>query len=289
MLKIQKYNSLLYLAIPLAWAMLTLVFIITQPLGDTHMRAVLTIPMLLFIPGYILTAALYPGKDDLEAVERIALSFGLSIAAAPLLGLFFYFTSGLNLTSILIIHCLYTAALVFIAAYRLGKLPEEERFSVPFHGIYELIENEFNTYIRRTDLISTGILIFFLILAAGMMYFVITTPKIGERFTEFYILGPGRKADNYTTDLKYNSPAEILVGVVDHEYTSVNYTIQVALEKDVLTDTWFRLNHNETWEQNITFIPDKEGKDLKLDFWLFREDNFTVPYRELHLWVNIKK
>ncbi len=288
MVKMQKNKPPLFLFIPLFWTLIILAFIIVPSLSDTAVSKLMTLPLLLFIPGYVLAAALYPKKDDLDTVERIALSFGLSIITAPLLGLFFYFTSGIELTSLLVALCLYTEVLVLIAAYRLGKMPEAERFSGIFHIIYELIDNEFN-HASWTNMISTGILIFFITLAAGMLFFVITTPGIGERFTEFYILGPDGKADNYTIDLKYNSPAQILVGVVNHEYVSVNYTIQVALEKDVLTDTWFRLNHNETWEQNINFVPDEEGKDMKLEFWLFKEDNFTAPYRELHLWVNINK
>jgi uncharacterized membrane protein len=132
-------------------------------------------------------------------------------------------------------------------------------------------------------------LILSIALAIGMLYFVITTPKIGERFTEFYILGPEGKAENYPTILRNNSPSDILVGVVNHEYVNVNYTVRIALDKEILTDTWFSSGHNQTWEKNLTFVPDKEGTDMKLEFLLYKEDNFTAPYRDLHLWVNVTK
>lgn len=275
------------LLIMLLWVILTLVFVLTPILSDTFVRTILGIPMVLFIPGYVLIAALFHRKDDLGGVERIALSFGLSIAVVPLLGLLLNFTFGIKLVPILLTLCIYTIALVFVSAYRREKLPEEERFSVPFHKVYEFINNEFNTPKTKTDMLLTGILIFSIALAIGMVYFVITTPKIGERFTEFYILDTSGKAENYPTELKYDIPAQILVGVVNHEYIPLNYTVQTALDKEVLKDTWFMLNHNETWENNISFVPDKQGTDLKLEFWLFKEDNFTAPYRELHLWVNV--
>jgi len=34
-----------------------------------------------------------------------------------------------------------------------------------------------------------------------MIVYVIVTPKQGEKFTEFYILGPEGMADDYPTDL----------------------------------------------------------------------------------------
>jgi len=43
--------------------------------------------LVLFLPGYTLIATLFPRKDDLDGIERVALSFGLSIAITPLLGL----------------------------------------------------------------------------------------------------------------------------------------------------------------------------------------------------------
>lgn len=277
------------LLIIFTWIIFTFYFVLTPVLNETFVRTILGIPMVLFIPGYVLIAALFPKKDDLEAVERIALSFGLSIAVVPLLGLLLNFTFGISLIPILVTLCIYSIILAIIAAYRRGKLPEYMRFSVPFHKISEVVGNEIKTPKSRTDRILTVVLIISIVLAAGMIYFVITTPKIGERFTEFYILDKEGKAENYPVDLKYNSPSIILVGVVNHEYIPINYTVQVILDKGMLTDTRFRLDHNETWEKNMTFVPDKAGTDMKLEFWLFKEDNFTAPYRELHLWVNVTK
>jgi uncharacterized membrane protein len=277
------------LLIMLIWTILTMVFVLTPLLCDTIVRTMLGIPMVLFIPGYVLIAALFPKKDDLEGVERIALSLGLSIAVVPLLGLLLNFTFGIKLVPILITLCFYTIVLVFVAAFRREKLPLDEQFAVPFVRLYEITKKEISTPKSRADMILTFTLIFSIALAAGMIYFVITTPKMGERFTEFYILDSSGKAENYPIELKYNSPAQILVGVVNHEYADINYTVQIALDKEVLIDTWFMLEHNETWEKNMTFIPDKEGTDMRLEFWLFKEDNFTAPYRELHLWVNVTK
>ena len=56
------------------------------------LRIILGIPFLLFFPGYALMAALFPKREGMYGVERIALSFGLSIAVVPLIGLILNYT-----------------------------------------------------------------------------------------------------------------------------------------------------------------------------------------------------
>lgn len=275
------------LLIVLIWTILSLIFVLIPVLSEMSVRTLLGIPMVLFIPGYVLIAVLYPKKDDLKGVERIALSLGLSIVVVPLLGLLLNFTFGIRLVPILLSLCSYSIAMAIIAAYRRKTLPPEERFFVPFYKLQELIESEIYTPRNRTDMFLAIILIFSIVIAAGMIYFVITTPRIGERFTEFYILDPSGKAEDYTILMKNNSPSKILVGVVNNEYTPLNYTVRVMLDNRILTDTSLSLAHNGTWENNLTFVPDKKGNGQKLEFWLYREDNFTMPYRKLHLWVNV--
>jgi uncharacterized membrane protein len=51
------------------------------------LRAACGLALALLLPGYALAAAAFPGKDDLEPLERLAVSFGLSVATAVLVGL----------------------------------------------------------------------------------------------------------------------------------------------------------------------------------------------------------
>ena len=199
------------LLIVLIWTILTIIFINVPILSNSIIRTILGIPMVLFIPGYVLITALFPKKDDLETIERIALSFGLSIAVVPLIGLGLNFTFGIRLIPILISICVYTIILIYITNYRRGKLSEEQQFKVEFSKIFNIIKKEISTNTSKTDKILTIILVFSIILAIGSLIYVITVPKIGERFTEFYILNSSiDKADNYPTKLNINIPSTIL-------------------------------------------------------------------------------
>ncbi len=283
-----KHKNPFDLLILLIWTIITLFFVLYPLSIEPIIITVLSIPVFIFIPGYVMTVALYPKRDQLEGIELLALSFGLSIVLIPILGILLNFAMSLDHFMILIILCIDTIIFTIIAAYRRGKLPDEEKFA-PFDKILETINEGFEIKTSKSDIIITGLLIFFIVLSIGIVYYVISAPMIGERFTEFYILSPEGNAKNYTTKLTYNSPASVIVGVANNEYYPVNYTVEVALDKNVLTDTWFRLDHNQTWEKKMTFIPDKEGSNMELEFWLFKEDDFTLPYRELHMRVNVSK
>jgi len=75
------------LALVIILVLLTIPFVLIPPLNETPVRIILGLPLVLFLPGYSLIATLFPRKDDLDAIKRIALSFGLSITITPLLGL----------------------------------------------------------------------------------------------------------------------------------------------------------------------------------------------------------
>ena len=73
--------------------LLVLVLVIIILLSPSNvLRIILGIPFVLFFPGYILMAALFPRKESMDNVQRVALSFGMSIAVVPLIGLVLNFT-----------------------------------------------------------------------------------------------------------------------------------------------------------------------------------------------------
>ena len=111
-------------------------FVLIPPLNETPVRIVLGLLLVLFLPGYSLIAALFPRRDDLDGIERIALSFGLSIAVVPLLGLALNYTPfGIRLVPILAVLSVFTVSLAVIAGVRRCWLPEEDRFAVEVGGL----------------------------------------------------------------------------------------------------------------------------------------------------------
>jgi len=94
-------------------------------------RIILGLLLVLFLPGYSLIAALFPRKDDLDGIERIALSFGLSIAVVPLLGLALNYTPfGIRLVPVLVVLSMFTVSIAVVAGVRRLGLPDGERFVV---------------------------------------------------------------------------------------------------------------------------------------------------------------
>lgn len=116
---INKKNIPNDIIIVIVFTLLTVIFIVFPPLSNTWIRTILGLPMVLFFPGYALIAALFPGKDDLDGIERVALSFGLSIAVVPLLGLGLNYTPwGIRLIPILITLVIFTLGMCVITRMR---------------------------------------------------------------------------------------------------------------------------------------------------------------------------
>ena len=123
------------LALMILLTLACILFVLAPRLNETPVRVLLGLLLVLFLPGYSLIAALFLAKDDLDGIERIALSFGLSIAVVPLLGLALNYTPfGIRLVPILVVLSMFTISLAVIAGVRRQGLPEGERFVVVVDG-----------------------------------------------------------------------------------------------------------------------------------------------------------
>jgi uncharacterized membrane protein len=95
--------------------------------------------------GLRLIATRFPRKDNLDGIERIALSFGLSVAITPFWGLALNYTPfGIRLTPILIVLSVFTIALAISAWARRSRIPDEDRFVVDFVVLFKSIKESVN-------------------------------------------------------------------------------------------------------------------------------------------------
>ncbi|KGK98096.1 hypothetical protein LI82_10185 [Methanococcoides methylutens] len=277
----------------IALVLLTCIFITVPDLSHTPIRTVLGLPMVLFLPGYALIAALFPSRDDLDGIERLALSFGLSIAVVPLIGLALNYTPwGIRLLPILISLSAFTILMCAVAVLRRGSLPVDDKFSVPFSSAYASIKEEVSGKPEnKLDRILTILLVISILASVVTLAYVVVTPKEGEKFTEFYVLGPEGMADGYPTELRNGQSGNVIIGIVNHEYADTEYSIELVLGNNSIPMgqelQHITLQHNQTWEKEVTFTPESVGDDMKLQFLLYKDNNMTEPYRDLHLWIDV--
>ena len=214
---------------------------------------------------------------------------GLSIAITPLIGLILNYTPfGIKLDSILVSLGSFNLLFSLLALHR--RFTARDPF-LPKIKIKEIIEwNKMS----KLDKILTAILLVAIFVSIAALVYIIITPKQGEKFTEFYILGPEGKAAGYPTNLRVNQNATIIIGIANHEYRRVNYTIEIWLvnasynNKTTIHHMYFFDRFNVTldhmpinvegnwtpqWETTYSFSINKTGK-YKMWFLLFKE---TLP------------
>lgn len=93
------------------FAAVTAIAVFAIPEGDVpfaYLRFSLGIIFVLFLPGFTFIKALFPAKvpiktssENMDTIERVALSFGMSLALLPIVGLLLNYTLwGIRLTPI---------------------------------------------------------------------------------------------------------------------------------------------------------------------------------------------
>ncbi len=146
-----------------------------------------------------------------------------------------------------------------------------------------------------------------------MIGYILASPKAGEGFTEFYILGHNGKANDYPTEFimagdkvilvsygdcetQETDTGRVIVGIVNREHEEADYSVRVLIDGKQSTiysngdapDELgpIKLAHEEKWEQEIGFTPENVGNNQKVEFVLYKDG---TPYFEeqLYLWIDV--
>jgi uncharacterized membrane protein len=279
-----KHTQLLLCVIVIAIALV----LIIQYAPDNVFRIILGLPFVLLFPGYALISVLFPEKERLGGVERLALSLGLSLAIIPIMGLIMNYTFGVNINSALYSLAGFVLLFSIIGIIRQRGLTDAEKnsFTISFEwfGRQSILERILSVILV---LVACGTI--------GVLVYTMAVPKTGSEYSELYILNSQGNTDNYPSDIQIGDTESVIVVIINHENRTADYRIEIQIDNDpnddiepITLDTIdnITLENEEKYEAPASFTPQITGDGQKVYFILFK-DGGTEPYLEVNLTINV--
>lgn len=279
-MKIRIKNELIIIGV------LTLLYVALFPFfSSLILGLVIGLPVVIFFPGYVIVAALFPRQHQLGGLERVGLSFGISLFLSPLVGVLYHFTPiGIQPYPILITLAAIILGGCAFAWRQRRRLPPEDRLVIAFNlGFLRW---------RRSALIDKALSIVLavsIIAAIGAVGYSLAQPVAKEQFSELYILGLEGEAVNYPREVIVAEETSVIVGIANQELKEESYHLEVWIDGKENSEVGpLVLAQGEKWEQEVSFTPRERGENQRLEFLLFKDSETQPCAGPVYLWVNAR-
>lgn len=302
--------------IVISCSIIAFVCIMLLPDGNI-MRVIFGIPILVFFPGYAVVSVLWPEKyvgskqrkttdgseghgiKDIDTIERIAFSIGISIAIIPIIGLALNYLWSLTIVPIASSLLIVTLTFSMFGWYRRSLIHENNRYDIDFVFSSKPLFGE----MEKTEMTVITLLVICIIISGSILAYLVITPNESGKYTEFYMLDQNRTYADIPAYLTINETAKVIIGITSHEQEMVDYTLVAGtgnITQSTQYTTWLQennfnnqttigmiasLEHLETYEHELTFTFSEPGT-YDIIFRLFFSGNET-DY-ELSLRVNVE-
>ena len=250
--------------------------------GYNWLRLLVGVPYLLFLPGYLLTCALWARHGELSAIERVAYSFGLSIGLAAIIAIVLSVLTAFELSWLLLLVSSTSLALAAIAAIRRHLVPSDSRLQTDLPTVKIVL---FGKSRRDTSYTVITIIVAALVVAAVIANF--PPPGKAPEVTQFYVLDLQKRAVNYPVNVTVGQPNAVWVGLHNGEGAQVAYRIAVSYENLATNKTTNvasfsgNLTSGNSLERMVNYTFQRSGNYI-VRFALNLNDNAT-PYATLHI------
>ena len=254
------------------------------------LRTLLGLSYVLVIPGYCLTTALFPRRNDLSIVERLSLSIGLSIACVSILALLLdWLRLGLHPWPILLSELVITGLFMAIASRHRSQLPVDVIY------LPEILRQPISNSLLHSKRHFYNVLAM-VVLISGLAAWVALTPVSDQSTTEFYIVGSEGLIADYPYQVGLKDQVRVKVGVRNGEKRDITYRFEVWVtdtlnhgrrERIMQSDT-FSLHPGEKFEQPVAWHMPWAGDDQKVELLLFY-NSVSQPDRQLKMWINVRE
>ena len=217
-----------------AVAVAVLDLLVSLPVASDAVRAVVSIPVLLFAPGYAVVAALFPdddghtdGRRRLGLLGRLVLAVGASVGVVVTVGVALEFTVfGFRAVPVLVgINAATLLALA--AAWRRRRTTDGQRFGISVSTALARVRSGVVGG-GRVDTALSVVVVLCLLAAVGAVY---ASPGSVHDESEAYLLTEANGdlvAENYPRELTVDEPTTLHLAVSGPESTS-KATVVVAL------------------------------------------------------------
>ncbi|GAA0676393.1 DUF1616 domain-containing protein [Natronoarchaeum mannanilyticum] len=289
-------------------------------------RALLGLPLVLFLPGYALVAAAFPARrDEATAIgvssvdglldggtpgwyERLALSLAGSLAVLPLFGLALPSTRwGFEPRAVLVTLGGFTVLGMFVAVVRRSRLSRSERFRAPVDAASTDAYRGLFAPDTRFDGALNVVLILSMVVALSAVGYALVAPQSGAATTQFQLLAENESGDlvagDYPEELPPGASDELVVSITngadeDREYTVVVETHRVeetdgsleTLEESEMTRLETSVDAGATAQTRHTVDPSITGETLRINYYLYEgdaPDDADAESADEHLWITV--
>jgi uncharacterized membrane protein len=243
-------------------------------------RLVIGCLFIAFVPGYALAAALLPKPTQLGFLERISISFALSIAVLSVMALILdRLPWGISLWPSVVFLVGFSLLMTVVALIRRSRLPDDECSLVPLVDVRKLWQMQ-----SGFERLALGVMAGVVLIGAIAFSIVYARNHSGIATTEFYMLSPDGLADYYPSETTTN--VTLRLGIGNYEHKPMTYTIHVFVDgQDLLATDPILVSAGQRWENDLAIpIPDS-GNGHRIDYQLFRSGD-TMPYRSLRLEIH---
>lgn len=266
-------------------SILTLIIVLLSPEQVLTFSAPLVLLLVIPLPGHLFVSSLFPAIDDLEARGRALLTVGSSAAIAALMGLVLNFTPrGLQPASLTIMLSLLALFLAVVSYLRWSALPRRKRLALRSRrslrntGILPVPSCTMKHFL----LLSLGLAAILALATSGFDLSLLQSPSGEKGFSEFSVSWP-------ESGVQTGAAGTALVSIINREHSLVNYTLQLEQNNTTLFEKDVHLEHNQSWQEPVSYRLSGPAGSKRLDFLLFKEGDSLYPYREERLLINVSE
>lgn len=298
------------LAVTSAFALLAYYLLTSVGLGG-ELRLLITLPLVLFVPGYALVSTLFPARrrtvaaDEgathrgVDVAERVGLALALSIALVPVVAIALSLSAGLTTETLAGAFAGLAVALSQLGVVRRLRVPRGDRFALSSIRVFQRPDES-----EPLATASTVLLVLAVAVAGAAFAFAFVSPSAAGGFTQLglYTEDDGDLvAGGFPSAVEPGESIPYVVEVENQEGDDRTYTAvvqQQVLEDDEVVDRTtlesftVEADDGESVQTERTATPTVENESVRVAVLLYEGEPPVEPTREtadedVFFWVDV--